>query len=70
VLFPTGPEGAHELINRTDRPVRVLLVSSFVVPRAAVQVDADKIMVRWGTHPDESLWFRREDAADYWERVV
>jgi uncharacterized cupin superfamily protein len=69
VLFPSGPDGAHELINRTDSEVRVLLASTFTVPRAAVQVDADKIMVRWGTEPDESLWFRREEAADYWDRV-
>jgi uncharacterized cupin superfamily protein len=69
VLFQSGPEGAHELINRSDQPVRVLLVSNFAVPRAAVQVDANKIMVRWGTGPDESLWFRRDDAADYWDRV-
>jgi hypothetical protein len=32
-------------------------------------VDSDKIMIRWGTAPDESLWFRRDDAADYWDRV-
>lgn len=69
VLFPSGPEGAHELINRSNRPARVLIVSNFSVPRAAVQVDADKIMVRWGTEPDESLWFRRDDAAEYWDRV-
>jgi quercetin dioxygenase-like cupin family protein len=45
VLFQSGPEGAHELINRSTQPVPVLLVSNFAVPRAAVQVDANKIMV-------------------------
>ncbi len=69
ILFPSGPAGAHEIINRTDEAVRVLLVSSFAVPRGAVQVDADKIMIRWGSAPDESLWFRRDEAADYWDRV-
>jgi hypothetical protein len=48
----------------------VLLVSSFTVPRGAVQVDSGKIMIRWGTEPDESLWFRTEDAADYWDGVL
>jgi hypothetical protein len=24
-------------------------------------------MIRWGPAWDDSLWFRREDAADYWE---
>jgi uncharacterized cupin superfamily protein len=69
VLFPSGPEGAHGLTNRTEETVRLLLVSNLAVPRAAVQVDANKIMVRWGTEPNESLWFRRDDAADYWDRV-
>ena len=69
ILFPSGPEGAHELINRSETTARVLLVSSFAVPRGAVQVDSDKIMIRWGTEVGESLWFRRDDAADYWDRV-
>jgi hypothetical protein len=29
--------------------------------------DSDKIMVRWGPEPSGSLWFRLQDAADYWE---
>jgi uncharacterized cupin superfamily protein len=69
VLFPTGTHGAHEVINRTDETVRVLIASNFAVPRGAVQLDSDKIMIRWGAQPDESLWFRRDDAADYWDRV-
>ena len=69
VLFPSGPDGAHEVVNRTDEPVRVLIASNFTVPRGAVQVDSGKIMIRWGTEPDESLWFRRDDAAGYWDGV-
>jgi hypothetical protein len=49
--------------------VRVLLVSNLALPRAAVQLDSDKIMIRWGSDPEERLWFRRDDAADYWDRV-
>lgn len=69
ILFPSGPEGAHEIINRTDGPVRVLIVSSFSMPRSAVQVDSDKVMIRWSPEPGDSLWFRRDDAVDYWDRV-
>jgi hypothetical protein len=47
----------------------VLIASNFTVPRAAVQVDSDKMMIRWGTQPDESLWFRRDDAVGDWDRV-
>jgi uncharacterized cupin superfamily protein len=66
VYFPSGPAGAHQIINRSPDPVRVLLVSSFAIPRAAVQADSGKIMIRWGPDPDASLWFRRDDAVDYW----
>lgn len=67
ILFPSGPAGAHQIINRTNEPTRVLLVSSFAMPRGAVQVDSGKIMIRWSPQPDDSLWFRRDDAVDYWE---
>lgn len=67
ILFPSGPAGAHQIINRTDEPARVLFVSNFAMPRSAVQPDSGKIMIRWSPDPGESLWFRREDAADYWE---
>jgi mannose-6-phosphate isomerase-like protein (cupin superfamily) len=40
VLFPSGPEGAHQLRNDEEEPARVLLVSNFALPRAAVQVDS------------------------------
>jgi uncharacterized cupin superfamily protein len=66
VLFPQGPEGAHQLINRTAEPVRVLFVSNFAMPRAAFQPDSGKIMVRWSPAEGDSLWFREEDASDYW----
>jgi uncharacterized cupin superfamily protein len=70
VLFPSGPAGAHQLTNRSDEPTRVLLVSNFALPRAAVQVDSDKMMLRWGPGEDERRWFRRSDAVDYWDGEI
>lgn len=67
VLFPSGPEGAHKVTNRSDAVVRVLLVSTFALPRAAVQADSGKMMVRWGAGPDERRWFFLGDDADYWD---
>jgi uncharacterized cupin superfamily protein len=67
ILFPSGPAGAHQIVNNSDEPARVLLVSNFALPRAAVQPDSDKLMIRWGPGPAESAWFHRTDAADYWE---
>jgi uncharacterized cupin superfamily protein len=67
VLFPSGPSGAHQLINRSQEATRILLISNFAMPRGAVQVDSEKIMIRWGPEPGDSRWFRLEEAADYWE---
>jgi uncharacterized cupin superfamily protein len=67
VLFASGPEGAHKVTNRTATPVRVLLVSNFALPRAAVQLDSGKMMVRWGEGKDERRWFFVGDDADYWD---
>ena len=46
ILFPSGPEGAHKITNQSGDTARVLLVSNFALPRAAVQVDSGKMMVR------------------------
>ncbi len=66
-LFPSGPTGAHQVTNNSAEPTRVLLVSNFAMPRAAVQVDSEKIMIRWGAGTDDRHWFRVSDATDYWE---
>jgi uncharacterized cupin superfamily protein len=70
VLFPSGPEGAHKVTNRSDDTVRVLLVSNFALPRAAVQVDSGKMMVRWGERQDERRWFFLGEEACYWDGEV
>ena len=67
ILFPSGPDGAHKLTNRSDDVVRVLLVSNFALPRAAVQVDSGKMMLRWGSGRDERRWFFLGEDTDYWD---
>src|SRR5437773_8755601 len=37
IHFPSGEAGAHQVINRSQEEARVLLVSNFGMPRAAVQ---------------------------------
>jgi len=66
VYFPSGEAGAHQVTNRGTDEVRVLLVSNFALPRAAVQVDSRKIMIRWGTGSNDREWFPLDAAADYW----
>jgi uncharacterized cupin superfamily protein len=67
IHFPSGEAGAHQVINRSQEEVRVLLVSNFAMPRAAVQVDSRKMMVRWGVGAEERAWFPLDSAADYWQ---
>lgn len=69
ILFPSGPDGAHQLINRSEERVRILLVSNFAMPRAAVKVDGGKMMIRGGPEADASRWFPLNAAVAYSEGV-
>ena len=67
VVFPVGPEGAHQVRNDSEEAVRVLLLSTLIFPEVPVYPDSDKI----GTRPvevggDDRLNFVRGDAVDYW----
>jgi uncharacterized cupin superfamily protein len=44
-----GRAGAHQLQNKTDTPVRALVVSTMIYPETAEMLDSDKILVI--THP-------------------
>ena len=71
VAFPVGEGGAHQLVNRSDEPVRFLMVSEMRSPEIAVYPDAEKVGAR--EHAPGSrrkglrLNFRSSDAVDYWE---
>jgi len=45
VHFPVGPEGAHQLINRTDEPVRYLVAATRPSPEAVEYPDSKQISV-------------------------
>ena len=61
ICFPEGPEGAHQLFNRTEEPVRVIMLSTIDEPSVGVYPDSGKI----GVWPPGRL-FREADAVDYW----
>jgi uncharacterized cupin superfamily protein len=71
VSFPVGPSGAHQVVNRTDEPVRYLVVSEMRSPEIPVYPDSNKIGIR--EHASGSgkegmrLNFVADDAVDYWE---
>jgi uncharacterized cupin superfamily protein len=45
VACPVGRAGAHQLQNRTDGPVRALVISTMVYPELAEMLDSEKILV-------------------------
>ena len=51
VAFPVGPAGAHQVINDTDEPIRILMISTMLEPDVAVYPDSNKIGVFAGSAP-------------------
>ena len=68
VHFPQGKAGAHQLLNRSDAPFRVLIGSTKADTTVAGYPDSGKLYVSAPVHdidrvvPDETL--------DYWEGEV
>jgi uncharacterized cupin superfamily protein len=69
IRFPLGPEGAHQIINRTAEQVTFLAISSSGRPDLVVYPDSDKI--GFGERlPRGGGWrgfFHSRDAVSYWE---
>jgi uncharacterized cupin superfamily protein len=65
-VFPEGPEGAHQVINRSDEPCRVLILSS-KSPLAVVHYpDSGKVGL-WSQGEGYQAMLRNEPTLDYWE---
>lgn len=64
VFFPQGPDGAHQIRNDTDDPVRVLMWSTVVHPTATAYPDSDKVAV-WTGYKPEDVIVARSSAVDY-----
>ena len=64
-FFPRGPEGAHQLGNRTDETARVLMWSDVVYPSATAYPDSGKVAV-WTGWKAENLIVERSSAVDYY----
>jgi len=66
VFFEKGPAGAHGVRNETDRPVRVLMFSTVVIPTASVYPDSDKVGI-WTGDPETDMTVRRASKVDYFD---
>jgi len=62
VCFPEGPDGAHKVTNRSDAPVRILMLSTRAKTAVAVYPDSGKV----GVWPLGKI-FRIEDAVEYYD---
>jgi uncharacterized cupin superfamily protein len=66
VAFPRGKEGAHQIRNDTDSPIRVLMLSSTIKPDIVEYLDTGKIGAR-SLAGERILLARPGPELDYWE---
>ena len=57
VCFPRGKDGAHQIINRTDSPIRVLMLSSMIRGEIIEYLDTGKVLAK--DAQDEDVMFAR-----------
>ena len=73
VSFKVGRDGAHQVMNRSEEPARVLIVSEMNAPEVSLYPDTGKVLAATrppggaGAAGDIFETFRLDDAADYWE---
>jgi uncharacterized cupin superfamily protein len=66
VCFPRGKDGAHQIVNRTDSPVRVLLLSSMVSPDIVEYLDTGKVYAE-SVAGERIMMARPGPDIPYWE---
>ena len=64
--FPRGKEGAHQVSNRTDEPIRVLMLSSLILPEIVEYLDSGKIGAR-NAKGERIMLGRPGPMLDYWD---
>ena len=66
VAFRRGKGGAHQVRNGTDSPIRVLMLSTLLVPDVVEYLDSGKVSVVDANRERLFRGFRGPDA-EYWE---
>jgi uncharacterized cupin superfamily protein len=65
VCFPRGTDGAHQISNRTEAPIRVLMLSSMIDPDIVEYLDTGKVSA---TSAEGRIMFARPGpTVGYWE---
>ena len=65
-VFPEGPAGAHQVLNRSEEPCRVLILSS-KSPVAIVHYPDSAKVGLWTESDGYQAMLRGEPDLDYWE---
>ena len=66
VHFPTGPDGAHQMINRTDEPTRYVIAAVNASPEVIEYPDSGKVAAGSREHRFWTI-HRREGEVDYFD---
>jgi uncharacterized cupin superfamily protein len=66
VCFRRGAEGAHQIANNTDSPVRVLMLSSMINPDVIEYLDTGKVFAL-NASGDPIMFSRPGPRVEYWE---
>jgi uncharacterized cupin superfamily protein len=66
VCFRRGKEGAHQVINRSESPVRVLMLSTVISPEIIEYLDSGKILLK-DAKDDDIFQGRLGPELEYWD---
>jgi uncharacterized cupin superfamily protein len=66
VCFPRGKEGLHQVTNRTDSAIRVLMLSTMIRPDIVEYPDSGKIGAR-SVKGERIIMGRPGPVLDYWD---
>jgi uncharacterized cupin superfamily protein len=66
VAFPRGEDGLHQVINKTEAPIRVLTLSTLVAPDLVHYADSGKFGAR-NVKGERVLLSRPGPMLDYWD---
>ena len=66
VCFRRGPEGAHQVRNATDGPVRILMLSTMIAPELVEYPDSGKVGAR-DARGRRIFLSRPGPSLDYWD---
>jgi len=66
VCFPRGKDGAHQIINNTDVPIRVVMLSSLIKPDVVEYLDTGKVGSR-SVAGERIIFARPGPEVGYWD---